>query len=83
MRMFSCARLIDELNRWHDGDAIDNMPQLDILLKACGRDTARVSRVIPGLATDHHRPHGALDGLAPAQYRANLQTKHLSLSQRC
>jgi putative transposase len=32
---------------------------------------------------NHHRPHGALGGLAPAQYLAELKAKDTSLSRRC
>jgi putative transposase len=32
---------------------------------------------------NHHRPHGALGGLAPAQYLPKLQAQEASPSQRC
>lgn len=32
---------------------------------------------------NHHRPHGALGGLSPAQYLPKLQAKDASPSQRC
>ena len=32
---------------------------------------------------NHHRPHGALGGLSPAQYLAKLKAKDTSLSQGC
>ena len=32
---------------------------------------------------NHHRPHGALGGLTPAQYLPKLQAKDASPSQRC
>jgi putative transposase len=32
---------------------------------------------------NHHRPHGALGGLTPAQYLPKLQAKDPAQSQRC
>jgi putative transposase len=32
---------------------------------------------------NHHKQHGALGGLAPAKYLAELKAKDTSLSQRC